>query len=148
MIVRIRKGRACPYTAIPNRMLTDPELSLKAKGLLSYLLSKPDDWEFYHSQIEKHLKEERHSIGRIFKELLQAGYCQRTRVYQQGKIKGYSYTVYEEPRGQTVGGDTMVQNVPRLEILNRGTKATAQYVPLPITRETKGKGGCGLDGLC
>ena len=96
MIRREPKDAEHPYTMINNAVIEDPDLSLKAKGLLTYLLSKPDDWKFYVDQLSRCLKEHRNTIARVMQELIDAGYCERTEIRgKDGKFAGYDYDVYE-----------------------------------------------------
>ena len=96
MIKREPKDAEHPYTMIDNGVFDDPDLSLKAKGLLAYLLSKPDDWKFYVDQLARCLKEHRNTIARIMQELIDAGYCERTEIRgKDGRFSGYDYDVYE-----------------------------------------------------
>lgn len=95
MIIRVRHGRQNPYVMILRTTLEDPELSLKARGLLSFLLAKPDDWRIYISQLGKTLKENRHTIGKIMQELEEAGYCEKKEIRERGRFQ-YDYTVFED----------------------------------------------------
>ena len=74
--------------------LKDTNLSWKAKGLLAYLLSLPDDWQIYESEIVKHAKDGIDSTRTAIKELIDAGYIERQRVRDE---KGRLSTVYESP---------------------------------------------------
>ena len=56
-IFRVIKDSNNPYIVINKRFIEDENLSLKAKGLMSYFLSKPDDWQFYTEEIKKHTTE-------------------------------------------------------------------------------------------
>ncbi|NLZ48882.1 MAG: DnaD domain protein [Clostridiales bacterium] len=88
------------YTVIHNGFLEDRNLSLKAKGLLAYFLSKPDDWNFYLRDIIKHARDGKDSISTAIKELMEFGYIERIRNRdERGKFTGgYEYLVYEVPR--------------------------------------------------
>lgn len=88
------------YTVIHNGFLEDRNLSLKAKGLLAYFLSKPDDWNFYLRDIIKHARDGKDSISTAIKELMEFGYIERIRKRdERGKFTGgYEYLVYEVPR--------------------------------------------------
>ena len=88
------------YTIIHNGFLTDNKLSLKAKGLLAYFLSKPDDWNFYTSEISQNCKDGKDSISTAIKELISLGYVERFRWRdEEGKfVGGYNYFVYERSK--------------------------------------------------
>jgi|SRR5690606_6156707 len=79
-------------------MIHDSRLSFKAKGILTYLLSRPDDWQVYEVEIIKHAKDGRDSVRSGIKELIDCGYIERTeRRNEKGQFKGYEYEVYEVP---------------------------------------------------
>lgn len=88
------------YSTIHNGFLKDPKLSLKAKGLLAYFLSRPDDWEFYTNEIIKNCRDGRDSISSAINELEQLGYIQRDfKRSDGGKFSGgYEYSVFETPQ--------------------------------------------------
>ncbi len=97
MIIRIPKIRN--YTVMSNHHLTDPELSLKAKGLLSYMLSRPDDWDFTIDGLARLNREGADAIGRIIRELEAAGYVTRRRVRNRaGRFADMEYRILECPR--------------------------------------------------
>lgn len=98
-IVRVRKK--INYTIIPNGFINDKRLSLKAKGLLLYFLSKPDDWTFYLSEISKNSTDGIQSISSGLKELEECGYIQKNLKRNKGKLSGgYDFYVYETPQLQ------------------------------------------------
>jgi len=59
-------------------MLHDPELSVQAKGTLSYLFSLPDPWDLDHSRLAKALGIGKDSLRSIIKELIEKGYLETT----------------------------------------------------------------------
>ena len=67
MVIRVQKNT--DYTVMANFHLRDRNLSLKAKGLLSYMLSLPDDWDYSVSGLTKICKESTNCINNILKEL-------------------------------------------------------------------------------
>lgn len=93
------KKRTNPFVQIDKKMLSDLNISWKAKGILAYLLSKPDNWVTYASDIEKQATDGRDSVASGIKELLAAGYMERKQIREKGKFKGYEYSVYEYPVG-------------------------------------------------
>ena len=99
MIIRVKKDADHPYVMIATEMLKDSSLSLKAKGLLCFLLSKPDDWQIYVRQLAGNLQESKNTIANILNELIGKGYCKRERRHDKAKgtFSGYDYTVYESP---------------------------------------------------
>lgn len=101
MIIRTHKSTENPYVMISKIMLYDKELSLKAKGLLCFLLSKPDNWQIYVAQLAQDLKENKDTIAGILNELISNGYLKREQIRESGKIVGYDYTIYETKQTET-----------------------------------------------
>lgn len=96
-IVRVNK-RENSYTIIDSFFLSDERLSWKAKGLLAYLLSKPDDWRVYVSDLVKQSRDGRDSVYSTLRELEAAGYIERRRIKdEKGRITGMETVVYERP---------------------------------------------------
>jgi len=92
---RTRK-RENPFVQIDKTMINDPEISWKAKGILSYLLSKPDDWITYISDLEKRAKDGRDSVRAGISELIEVGYIEKKVARDEnGRFKGYEYIVHE-----------------------------------------------------
>ena len=86
------------FTTISNRMLGDKELSLKAKGLLSFMLSKPDKWNFSIRGISSQLKEGVEAIQNTLQELIEQEYVIRGKLRNKGRFTGYAYTlIFEKP---------------------------------------------------
>jgi len=87
------------YGTAPNELLNNPKMSLKAKGLFTYLQSKPDGWKFSTERIAKQTKEGRDAVRRTLQELEKFGYLRRKLVYdkEKKKIKGYDYILSEKP---------------------------------------------------
>ncbi|MEN8220826.1 MAG: helix-turn-helix domain-containing protein, partial [Pseudomonadota bacterium] len=94
-IVRIPK-RNTHFVQIDNNSLSDPSLSMKAKGLLSYLLSCSDNWIIRISHLMKHFSDGKTAIRSALKELETCGYLKRERVNEKGHIE-WRQTVYESP---------------------------------------------------
>jgi len=85
---------------ISRKTLQDSRLSFKAKGLLSYLLSLPDNWEIHLKEIAKHSTDKLTAIKTATKELVAAGYITMSQGKDaKGRFVSYEYTVYEHPRG-------------------------------------------------
>ena len=99
MIIRFKKDSDNPYVMVYKGMPEDELLSLKAKGLLLYILTKPDDWQIYIKQLASKLKESTNTIARIIRELRIQGYCHRTQIREvRGVLTGYEYNIYEKRR--------------------------------------------------
>lgn len=86
------------FVMLDKGFLANTKLSLKAKGLLAYVLSLPDDWVIYTEEITKHHKDGKAAVLSAFKELEEQGHVKRERVRDtNGQLKGYKTTVYEMP---------------------------------------------------
>lgn len=87
-----------PFVTIDKTCLKDDRLSWKAKGLLCYLLSLPDDWEIYVSELKSHASDGRDSTAAALRELIKNGYAIRERNRdEEGKLRGYIYQIFEVP---------------------------------------------------
>ena len=96
-VFRIERTR--DYTVMSNHHLRNHELSLKAKGLLSMMLSLPDDWNYTTRGLAKICKEGVDAIGSALRELETAGYIVRNQLRdQQGRISDTEYVIYEKPQ--------------------------------------------------
>jgi hypothetical protein len=97
-IIRTRKNRENPYVMIDKTGINDERLSLKAKGLLATLLSKPDDWKVYITQLAKTCKDGVDSVKSALKELREYGYVTMERIRdEKGRITQTEWIVYEQP---------------------------------------------------
>lgn len=94
MIMRTEKNKN--YTVMGNYHLRDKELSLKAKGLLSIMLSLPDGWNFSIQGLTTLSSDGETAIRSTLKELEQKGYLKRNKVRINGKIIDWEYVVYEQ----------------------------------------------------
>lgn len=90
--------RRARFTMLQNTMLRDKTLSLKAKGLLSVMLSYPDDWTYYMEHLIGQSTDGREAHQNAMKELLAAGYVRRTpaKNLETGKLSGWEYLVSDE----------------------------------------------------
>lgn len=96
MIIRAEKNQN--YSTIANFALNDPNLSLKAKGLWAFIMSKPNDWNISSRGLESQLKESRNAIMGILRELEKAGYLKRGTIRNKnGKYSQGENTMYEKP---------------------------------------------------
>lgn len=87
------------YTVMCNHHLKDSNLSLKAKGLLSMMLSLPDEWNYTARGLAAICKEGVDAIGKTLKELELAGYIIRRQLRgKDGRISDTEYTIFEKPR--------------------------------------------------
>ena len=95
-VFRIERTR--DYTVMSNHHLKDTALSLKAKGLLSMMLSLPDEWNYTTRGLAAICKEGVDAIGGALRELEKAGYIVRRQLRGPGgRISDTEYTIYEKP---------------------------------------------------
>lgn len=83
------------YTTMCNTHLRDKNLSLKAKGLLSMMLSLPDKWHYSVKGLEGICKESKNTINSVLNELEDNNYLVRRREYCNGKISEWEYIIFE-----------------------------------------------------
>ena len=96
-VFRIERTR--DYTVMSNHHLRNANLSLKAKGLLSMMLSLPEDWNYATRGLAKICKEGVDAIGAALRELEAAGYIVRHKLRdRQGRISDTEYVIYEQPQ--------------------------------------------------
>ena len=96
-VTRINKTE--DYTVMSNNHFKNPEMTLKAKGLLSLMLSLPDNWDYSIAGLVTLSKDGKDSVMGALKELEKFGYLVRTRMTgDDGRFCGYMYDIYEEPK--------------------------------------------------
>ncbi len=96
-VFRIEKTR--DYTVMSNHHLRNTELSLKAKGLLSLMLSLPENWDYTTKGLARICKDGVDSICAGVRELEEQGYVVRERVRNpNGQLGAIEYTILEQPR--------------------------------------------------
>ena len=102
--------------------MKERDITLKAKGLFSLVMSLPDDWDFSINGICAIIKENYTAVNSAINELIEAGYCRRERVKENGKFVGCNYEFSEVKMGSPRLGFLNVENPrvenPRVENLN------------------------------
>ena len=94
-----RVERNTGYTVMSNHHLRNKELTLKAKGLLSQILSLPEDWDYTLAGLSHINREKIDAIREAVKELEKAGYIVRSRERDgKGRLRGAEYVIYEQPQ--------------------------------------------------
>ena len=95
-VFRVERNKG--YTVMSNHHLRNKELSLKAKGLLSQMLSLPEDWDYTLKGLSLINREKIDAIREAIKELERAGYIVRSRERdEKGRLRGADYVIYEQP---------------------------------------------------
>ena len=113
-IIRVPKNK--DFTVMSNHHLRNRDLSLKSKGLMSYMLSRPDNWDFTIAGLSSLNKDGVDAIARIIQELESHGYLERIR--QRGKNGTFGpmeYILHEKPIPVNPVTDNPVLENPVLE---------------------------------
>ena len=106
-VFRVERNKG--YTVMSNHHLRNKELSLKAKGLLSQMLSLPEDWDYTLKGLSLINREKIDAIREAIRELERAGYIVRSRERdEKGRLRGADYVIFEQPQPPTPA-------LPRLE---------------------------------
>lgn len=130
-VFRIEKNKN--YTVISNYHLRDKNLSLKAKGLLSQMLSLPENWDYTLRGLAAINKESVDAIRTAVLELEQAGYISRRQTRDsRGRMSASEYTIYETPRESSSESDKPVPPKPIRQ------KSTSEN-PTEINKEISSK---------
>ena len=140
-VFRVEKNRG--YTVMSNHHLRNKDLSLKAKGLLSQMLSLPEDWDFTLKGLSLINREQIDAIRAAVKELEQAGYIVRSRERDsQGRLRGADYIIYEQPQP--------VPDLPTLEnptLDNPTQENPTQEKPTQLNKDRSSKEKSITDGF-
>ncbi|MCQ6285846.1 DnaD domain protein [Bacillus cereus] len=110
-IVRVEKTKN--YSVVNNTGLRDERLSWKAKGILAYILTLPDDWVFYREELATHAKDGLDSLRSGMKELKEYGYLQRIPIRNdKNKIVSWETVIHEVPQVEPLVGFPPVEEPP------------------------------------
>lgn len=135
-VFRINKTKN--YTVMSNYHLQDKNLSYKAKGLLSCMLSLPDDWNYSVRGLASISKEGIKAINSMLKELEENYYLKRERKQENNGRFYYEYNIYEAPytqKGITDKGSTLNGTQINTNIINNNKKDKIDKAFNPITNE-------------
>lgn len=135
-VFRINKTKN--YTVMSNYHLQDKNLSYKAKGLLSCMLSLPDDWNYSVRGLASISKEGIKAINSILKELEENYYLKRERKQENNGRFYYEYNIYETlytKKGITDKGTTLNGTQINTNIINNNNKDKIDKAFNPITNE-------------
>lgn len=82
--------------------IEDPHISMQATAVLTYLLSKPDNWRVYENDIANHFTNGKYAVRTAIQELISTGYMIRAQARTNGgQFDGYDYQVSEKPINST-----------------------------------------------
>lgn len=151
----VRREHRAQFTIVPNAVFADSRLSVEAKGVLGYLLSRPHNWHVRLDQIGRTLLVGRKKLLRIFRELIAAGYVTREtqRIVDGHRFGEIDYVVRDvpapvdksaRPRGRKGPAAPRVQKGPAYKDSPQGPKGPA-YRELYKNRSLL-PGDCALDG--
>lgn len=99
------------FVTVNKMFIFDERLSAKAKGILLYFLSRPDDWQIYTSEVVKHMNDGQKSINNGIKELMECKYVHRIQKRKDsGVFSGYEYHVYERPTEMPLSENGLSEN--------------------------------------
>lgn len=100
-VVRVHKN--ANFTVMSNYHFKEKKMSLKAKGLLSLMLSLPDDWDYSIAGLTTLSRDGRDGVMSALGELEKFGYLERERVTNdKGQFAGVEYNIYESPQEKPV----------------------------------------------
>ena len=117
-VIRVEKTKN--YTVMSNYHFKEKEMSLKAKGLLSLMLSLPDNWDYSIAGLVAICKENETAIKSALKELQQFGYVKVDKIMpnktDSGRIE-YIYNIYEQPKqdSEKQGVENLPLEIQRVE---------------------------------
>lgn len=112
----MRVHKTANYTVMANHHFRERDMSLKAKGLLSLMLSLPDDWDYSINGLATLSKDGRDSVMTALQELEKFGYLKRTRITnEKGHFKRYDYDIYESPISLQPKSEKPTTEKPKLE---------------------------------
>lgn len=108
-VFRVHKNEN--YTVLSNYHFKEKGMSLKAKGLLSLMLSLPENWDYSAAGLVTLSKDGKDSVNAALKELEKFGYLRRTQAYDAaGKFGGYNYEIFEKPITVEAEGAPFAEN--------------------------------------
>ena len=104
-IIRVEKTK--DYTTMSNYHFKEKDMSLKAKGLLSLILSLPEEWDYTLAGLSMLCKDGKDSVRTALSELEDFGYVETARVRdEKGRLRGTEYVVYERPVSSLPGKES------------------------------------------
>ena len=132
-VFRIEKTKN--YTVMSNHHLRNAALTLKAKGLLSQMLSLPENWDYTLAGLSRINLEQIDAIREAVKELERAGYITRSRLRDdRGQLKGADYIIHEQPQPVTKEPPQKEESAPGTEgqkTLNNENKPFSPTLDFP-----------------
>ena len=128
-VFRVEKNHG--YTVMANHHLRDERLSLKSKGLLSLILSLPDDWRISIEGMTQFSADGKDAIRSAIRELTDAGYITRAQTHSEaGTFSGYDYIVHETPAASPSSGFPTMEKPTTENPTLRNTKELSTIPPI------------------
>jgi len=116
------------FVMVSNTVLNDNRLSLKAKGVLCYLLSKPPDWRPLIADICAHCRDKEESVRTALKELAKYGYAKLSKeAGEGGRWEGSQWVIFESPEPSEMAV-SRISEKRHLKIPIRSTNKTKEIV--------------------
>ena len=136
-----RVNKTGDYTVISNTHFKEKGMSLKAKGLLSLMLSLPDNWDYSINGLASLSKDGKDSVMNTLVELEKFGYLKRTKTVDSfGRFSGYDYDIFEKPNTETPYSGFPDTEKPNTENpLQLNTKPSNTNLSIPKQSNTKRK---------
>ncbi|MDQ7129505.1 DnaD domain protein [Mammaliicoccus sciuri] len=117
------------FVLVHKGFIYDSNISAKAKGILLYLLSRPNNWKIYTSEIQKHMTDGLKAVNSGVNELIAIGYIERKQTRKDnGDFGEYEYYVYEKPkkiRGMPFGESAKMENAKMENAVGENAKGQA-----------------------
>lgn len=149
-IMRVHK--TSNFTVMSNYHFKEKKMSLKAKGLLSLMLSLPDDWDYSVSGLATLSKDGKDSIMSALGELEKFGYLSRVRLTnEKGQFTGIEYNIYEQPQMDSpmsenpISANQMAENPISVKAAQLNTNSIKDELNKDINGLNKNKAE--MDGL-
>lgn len=141
-VIRVHKTK--DYTVMSNSHFREKEMSLKGKGLLSLMMSLPDDWDYSIAGLTTLSKDGKDSVMSALNELEKFGYLKRTRLTdEKGKFAGYDYDIFEHPQRENPYAENPNTDKPNTEnppqYITNQSSTKEQNTDLIEKKERKGK---------
>ena len=139
-----RRHKRTDFSVIDNHVFKDKELTLKAKGLLTTILSLPEDWKYSIEGLTSLCADGTTSVTSALNELIDRGYIIRTQsVDESGRFNGYIYDIYEKPQepcSENPITDNAITEKPTVsntnilntKVLNTNSMDITPYIPHDI----------------
>ena len=133
-VFRVEKNHS--YTVMANHHLRDERLSLKSKGLLSLILSLPDDWRISIEGMTQFSADGKDAIRSAIRELTDAGYITRAQTHSEaGTFSGYDYLVHETPAASPSSGFPTMEKPTTENPTQRNTDKLSTNIPPIVPHE-------------